>query len=466
MSFKLSSIGSFAKERARDVWSIVDDALINNEDGHAKGRRGMLFGNYFGALISSMIAGNYFTGLLIHMGASDAYIGYLTLIGSICTFLQLFAPLIVERFDRRKNILMVGRGIMHFLNIVFVGIVPILPISQTARLTIFMLTMITINLINSFSGSGFNVWHMQSVPLPRRASYFTLSSLGVQVISVATGFCAGLAVDGIEGAELSVFGLSPKYFAFLLLRLIALLLVIGEFKCFFDIPEHPYEKDAKTEKIGLGLLFLPLKNKGFMMMALIVFIWNVLAGFIGSYYNVYLQKQLQLSYTYLSLAGLMGLPMTIIFTPIWAKLINKHSWLKMFAVALGGYMITFLLNTVTTATTQFIYIISNIVCYIFNPAISLNFSNIQFVKMPPTNQTAFCSFYSAFVTLGTILGNSIGNGFFGLTEGMSFDLFGLPITNYQWMCLVQLMFAFILLVYVIIVRAKLRRDPANSSLNL
>jgi len=102
----------------------------------------------------------------------------------------------------------------------------------------------------------------------------------------------------------------------------------------------------------------------------------------------------------------------------------------------------------------------------FNPAISLNFSNIQFVKMPPTNQTAFCSFYSAFVTVGTILGNSVGNLFFGLTEGMSFTLFGLAITNYQWMCLGQLLFAFILMIYVIIVRAKLRRDPANASLNL
>jgi len=462
----MSSMGTFLKDRLQDVWSIVDDALINNEDGHAKGRRGMLFGNYFGVLVSALIAGNYFTGLMLQMGASEKYIGYITLIGSICTFLQLFAPLIVERFDRRKGILMVSRGFMHFLNIIFIGIVPILPISQTARLALFMLTMIVINLINSFSGSAFNVWHMQSVPLPRRASYFTLSSLGVQVLSVATGFCAGIAVDGIEGAGYTMFGLSPRYFAFLILRLLAVVFVIGEFKGFLSMPEYPYEKDGKSEKLGLSILFLPLKNKGFMMMAFIVFIWNILSGFIGSYYTIYLQQELKLSYTYLYLAGLIGLPMTIVFTPIWAKLINKHSWLKMFVVALGGYLITFFLNTMTTASTQYLYIISNMVCYMFNPAISLNFSNIQFVKMPPTNQTAFCSFYSAFVTVGTILGNSVGNLFFGLTEGMSFTLFGLAITNYQWMCLGQLLFAFILMIYVIIVRAKLRRDPANASLNL
>ncbi len=466
MSFKLSSVGAFVKNRARDVWSIVDDALINNDDGHAKGRRGMLFGNYFGVLISPLISGVYFTSLMLHMGASNTYIGYITLIGSICTFLQLFAPFLVERFERRKNILMIARGFMYFLNIIVIGLIPLLPVPKMVRLALFMLTMIIINLINSFSGSAFNVWHMQSVPLPRRASYFTLSSLGIQVISVATSFCAGLAVDGIKESGFSMFGLSPQYFAFLLLRFIAVFLVIGEFKNFLSMPEYPYEKDANTKKLGIGLLFLPLKNRGFMMMAMIVFIWNFLAGFIGPYYSVYLLDKLELSYTYLSLAGLMGLPMTIVFTPIWAKLINKYSWLKMFAVALAGYMITFLLNTVTAASTQYLYIISSMVCYVFNPAISLNFSNIQFVKMPPTNQTAFCSFYSAFVTVGTILGNTAGNWFFRQTEGKFFMMFGLKISNYQWMCLVQLLFALILLVYVVGVRTKLRRDPANADLNL
>ena len=95
MNFRLSSIGGFVKSRARDVWSIVDDAFINNDDTHARGRRGMLFGNYTGALISPLISGIYFTGLMLYMGATEKYIGTMTLIGSLVTFTQLLAPLII-----------------------------------------------------------------------------------------------------------------------------------------------------------------------------------------------------------------------------------------------------------------------------------------------------------------------------------------------------------------------------------
>lgn len=460
------SIKIFLKNRFLDMWSIVDDAIINNDDGLSKGRRGMLFGNYFVGIISSLIGGVYLTGLMLYMGASDIYIGSITIVTSICTFLQLFAPLIIERWERRKNILIVLRGIMYFLNIICLGIIPILPFSPLARLSSFMLTIVAINLISSFSSSAFCVWNMQSVPLNKRVNFFSLSNLGGQILSVLSSFFAALIVDGTKSAEFSILGLSPEYCAFLFLRLIAVFLVIAEFKNFLAMPEFPYEKDTSLNNKGLRLLFLPLKNKDFMKLAFIVFIWNFLSGFIGPYLNVYLLENVKMSYTYLSFSGLIGLPLTIVATPIWAKLINCYSWLKMFIIALIGYCFTFILNASITASAQFIYIISVTVFYLFNPAVTLNFSNIQFIKLPPANQTAFCSFYSAFITVGSILGNAIGTGFFGITEGKIFNILGFNITNYQLMSLIQLVFAVFLVLYVILIRTQLRRDPENAALNI
>ncbi len=461
-----SPIAAFVKERLSSVFDIVNDALIDPSDGCAKGRRGMLFGNYFCSFIAQLISGIYFTGLMLYMGASEVYIGYITMVSSICTFLQLLAPLMLERLEKRKNILMITRGIMYFLQIVVLGVVPLLPGSQFFRLTVFMVTLILVNLISSFSGSAYNAWHLQVLPLPKRANYFTLSSLGTSVISVATAFFAGLAMDGIKASEISVLGLSPEYCGFLFLRLLAVIAVVGEFKFFLQIPEKPYEKDPKAEKVGIRMLFLPIRNKDFMMMACVHFIWCVLGGFLGPYFNVYLLEKAQMSYTYISLCGMLGLPMTIIFTPIWARLINRRSWFGMLIVALCGYSVTFVLNACVTESTQVIYIISNMICYVFNPCVSLNFSNIQFVKLPATNQTAFLSFYTAFTAVGTILGNFSGTQFFRLTEGMSFRFLELEITNYQWMPLVQLALTVCLIVYIYVIRRKLRRDPANASLNL
>ncbi len=466
MKFNLTPVRTFAKDRLSDVWDIVDDALIKNDDGRVIGRRGMLFGNYFGGVASTLIAGIYFTGLMLYMGASEMYIGYITMVTSICTFLQLLAPLVMERLKQRKPILMAFRFLVHFLNIIFIGIVPLLPLPQTARLVIFMSTVVVINLINSFSGSAINVWHMQSIPLRKRANYFTLAGLGSTIIATLTAFCAGLAVDSIEEAGFSLFGLSPEYFAFLLLRLIALLAAGCELKFHLQIPEYPYEDSFETKKVGLGTLLLPLRNRGFMMMAFVTFTWNILSGFLGPYFNVYLLEKAHMSYSYVSLAGVISLPLTIIFTPIWARIINRRGWFKMLVLALIGYSVTFLLNACVTEETQVLFIISYMICFIFNPCVSLNWSNIQFMQMPPTNQTAFCSFYSAFVALGTIIGNFLGTQFFRLTEGMSFTFFGMTITNYQWMPLMQFAITMGLIVYIATVRHILRRDPANSSLNL
>ena len=92
--------------------------------------------------------------------------------------------------------------------------------------------------------------------------------------------------------------------------------------------------------------------------------------------------------------------------------------------------------------------------------------NIQFVKMPATNQTAFCSFYSVFVSIGSLIGIFLGNQFFRLTEGRYFTMFGLTITNYQWMTMIQFVLMVMLIIYLVIIRHQLRKDPANASLNL
>ncbi len=467
MKFSFGALGTFAKKRLSGLYSIFFDALIDNSDNMALGRQGYMYSSYFTSIISSLIGGIYFTALMVKMEAGDVFIGYINTIMSTCVLIQILSPIILERISKRKTLLLTLRVIYNFLNIIFITIIPFLPVSKNLQLGIFMVTVILIYTINSFSAPGFSIWQMQSLPHERRANFFTVSTLGGQLINVPLGFFAGLLVDGFEASEASYLGLTPSFSAFFILRAFAVVAAVLEFKFLLQIKEYPYETDtsAKNQRT-LSLLVLPLKNRAYMLTISIPFIRNLIGGLICSYYTVYVIDIVKMSYTYLSLASMVALPLTLIMTPIWAKLINKFTWFKMLAVANVGYSFAIICNAFVISTTQYMYIVVMIFCYLFNPAISINTSNIPYLKMPKTNQTAYLTFYSLFTACGTIIGNFLGTQIFGLTQGITMNILGFEMLNYQYINVFQGILMIMVSGYILVVRHILRKDPENLSLNL
>jgi len=459
-----SSVGNFIKKRFSSIYSIFFDALIDNSDDRALGRRGYLFANYCTSIIGTMVGGIFFTSLMLEMNAGDVYIGYINMIISSCTLMQLLSPIIFERLAKRKKLLLTLKTIQNFLNIVFISIVPFLPVSKTLQLALFMLTVVIINALNSFCAPGLSIWWMQSLPHERRANFFTVISYG-SVITNTISLLAAILVDKFETDNISFTGISPTFCAFFILRAVAVITAVLEFKFLLQIKEYPYEVTV-NKKQNISLLFLPLKNLPFMLTISIVFFWNFMGGLIGQYYTVYVLDIVEMSYTYLRLSCMIATPLIIIMTPIWAKLINKHSWFKMLGIGMLGYSLALAANAFVVETTQFMYVIVMIFCYLFNPAININFSNIPYIKMPNTNQTAYLSFYSLFTVAGTIIGNFVGIQIFALTQGKIITLFGMEMLNYQYMCILQALLVIPIAGYVIFVRHKLLKDPANAKLNL
>ncbi|HML46296.1 MAG TPA: hypothetical protein PKE04_06055, partial [Clostridia bacterium] len=74
------------------------------------------------------------TGLLLYMQASDSFIGAMTMISVGANMLQMFAPILLERFPQRKRILTVLRVVLQVFNILVIGFIPIFPIAQQGKL--------------------------------------------------------------------------------------------------------------------------------------------------------------------------------------------------------------------------------------------------------------------------------------------------------------------------------------------
>ena len=450
------SLIMFLKHKISDLFSIVTDTLVDDSDGRAVGRRGMLFGNFCAGIVSILVTGTYATGLILAMGADETYISYVTMVTTLSGFAQFFAPLLWERMKKRKRFILSLRVIYHIINVAVLGVIPILPIPKGLMLGSFIVGVILQNLILSFCTPGISIWHMQSLPLKKQSNYFTLFNLGGTLINITVNFCAARFVDTVEKTGTSFLSISPTICAFLMLRVIALIVAVFELYNFSKIPEFQYESDLiQKNNHGLRLLTVPLRNKLFMQTISITLIWNFACAIIGNYYNVYLIDIVDMSYTYISLSGVISTPIIIIMTSFWGMMIKRRKWYRILSLTILGYSLAYFFNVVVTSTTQYFYFVVIIFCYIFNPCINIIFATIPYMNMPETNRTAYISCNALCTTIVTFAGNFVGTVFMKVTAGIEINFFGFRMLNYQYINLFQMALIIALAVYTLKIGKKL-----------
>ena len=144
-----------------------------------------------------------------------------------------------------------------------------------------------------------------------------------------------------------------------------------------------------------------------------------------------------MSYTYISLSGIIGLPFMLLFTPLWSSLIDRFSWKKILPFAMIGTAFAYFFNTWITANTQFFHIIVMIFYQTFASCITLIFAFLPYVSMPKSYQTAYLNLFTICGTLASFGGILFGDVFMKATEGLTLNIFGITLVNYQYLNLVQ-----------------------------
>ena len=425
------------KSMLSNLFSGFYSALIDNSDNSANDRRRHLLYTCFTGVITTIIMGTYLTGLMIEMGADDDYISLCSALTSLCSIAQLVAPLLFERIRLRKKILIACRVAYQFMNIVLIGIIPILPIPKPLMLVLFIAVIITLNLINSLSVPGISIWLMQCIPENKHSDYFTTSALFCHIISAMSGVFAGHLLDNFKADGTTFGGLTPAMCAFLILRFIALLFCIFEIACMIRISEKPYQLVDKKRGVGLRLLFEPLKNGRYVKIIMIYILYSFTAGIVGEYFIIYLINIVKVPYTLFSYSLLTSLPFYFIMIPVFAKLVNKYTWMKILPFLIVGSGAAYIFNMLITLETQFYYHIVMIVYYMFAPSITVVFSYLPYTNMPGENRTSYISLFTISGIVAAFLGRLCGILFMNITDGFVLNIFGKEFVNYQYLNLLQ-----------------------------
>ena len=409
------------------------ETFCADTDGRAGCRRGLLFGNCFSGMVSSLTAGIYFTGLMLAMGASDVYIGYVASIISFCGFFQVLSPMILERRPTRKKLVMSVYVTYHFLNIGLVGILPLLPVANNLKLILFMVTILVLNLANNLVAPGMLTWHLQCLQNnKKRIGFFSISGMVSTVLNNVTVLLAGLFLDKFEADQIMLGNISPTLSAILILRGISLVLAVFEVIFYYKMKETPYTVDeSQSKNTGFRLLLQPLKNKQFRNAISVTLLWTFSTAIVGSYYSIYLLEDVQMSYSLISLVSMIAVPLNLLVTPFWTKFLQRKPWHK--GILLGQLICisAYVLNPVVTAARPWFYVFCIGLGTIASPGLSLAHTHLTYAYMPEENRTAFVSFNAVLGQIFAFLGTNVGVLFIQFSQKMSVNVLGLQMGNKQ-----------------------------------
>lgn len=388
----------------------------------SKNRMRLVKYNLTANVTANLIGGNFYTGLLILMDADDASIGLMTILTYAANLFQLFAPLVLERFRRRKPLLIACRSAIHLLNIAFIGLIPFVTGVTQVRMTLMAITVFLVNTISAFSSPGMSIWHIRHVPPRMRVKYFSIVSMlngvGVAVINLM----AAKLVDIFKSSGFELWGITT-------LRILAMGTAVIEIILLLRLDEHD---NPPVRRIHLrDLLTKPWKERIYLKTVAVAFLWSLTANIPGSYYTVYLLRNIGVEYSFITLVSFFNVPVLFLCMPLWRRIFTRFGWLGPLAVGMAALSIHYVGLAFTTENSLFLYPLSVIFSFVCTTGINLAFTSVAYINIPEQNQTLFIGFYSTLSNLGALAGATLGRTFVGWTQGVTATVMGVTMVDKQ-----------------------------------
>lgn len=403
-------------------------------------RHKILVESCFNNVAANLVGGNFLTGLLIYLNANNFELGIINVIIYICNTLQILSPLLLSRFEQRKKMLIASRIIIYIMNIIMIGVISAIPVGNRTQIYLILGCIALLNIVSSFTAQGFSLWHIESVPEHRRAVHFQQNSAYANLAIYIFVLSGSAVLDKFKAADMELIGL-------LILRVVALIIAAGDIYWLTKIKEYPYSE--KKGSVSLKYIFTePFKHKKYLVSIAIVFLWNFFATTCGSYFSVYMLDTLQMSYSFINICSAMYVPMVLILGPMWARYINRTSWLSALYKVMFAYGLIHMTHAFVMEGMEWFYMVVIIMCNVFSPAINIILGNMSYYNLPRESQSVCLPFCTAFANIGAMCGTGYSILFMTLFEDMKLKLFGITFVTPQVMTVVTGVFLIIYGIFV------------------
>ena len=385
-------------------WGSTLRFLFNRQEEHARGRCVMMASGVLSGLIGIMTGGVFYTTFLMQNGINVVNIGIITFVPYIANCFSIFAPSILERFERRRYILAASRLAFYALNILGVTLIPMLVKDQHTKIALFVVVVFAAHVINALFSSGYTAWHLHFIPPSVRANFYPAYSTVVSFSNQLMGVCFALLADLFAASSSGPALIAGMRFAAFVLALVDIWVLLSP-------KEYPYEKTADRPRLR-DIFVKPLTHRNFVLMMLILFVYNICIYLPQGVLNYYLLNDVGVQYTMIEGVNMLYPLIMIVFMRYWKRALNRFGWVETFTFSILMNIIPLLAySCVTSANYLWLFPTVRIVQHFVMMGSNVATTNMPYLYMPQEDQTNYISF-STLCTSGAIFLGMFGGTMF------------------------------------------------------
>lgn len=399
-------------------------SALSVED-YEKSRLMAIFEGVSARIIFGFTTGAFLTGYLKYIGADDKLCGQIAAIPVLAGIIQFFSPLVLEKLNRRKP-LVTWFNALHRIMLVLLVFIPLLPMTMNSRLmmvgALYFVSHLMVNMV-----SPATVTMMISlVPQGMRGRYFGNREIYLIFTSSVLNIVMGWVMDSFELQN-------KPYQGYMVMYGVALLAMLLNLFSYLKMKEPPLTI-PKSEIKFKNLFLLPLQERKFRKIIVLFFIWGLSLNFSSPFFSVYMVSQLKLSYTFITICGLLNALSYVISVRLWGKAADRKSFtytamitLSMLGLTHAGWFFVASGSILEYPLVILLHICSGISW----AGINISLLNIPYEYTPDEGKTVYLGFNAALSGLVGFISSMIASWMVGKMQGFQGLFLGLEITQFQ-----------------------------------
>ncbi len=372
--------------------------------------------------ILTLTSGAFLVGFAKFLGASSQISGIISAIHILTGIITAISPIIYERMENRKFITclfcLIGRLLLGLMIVI-----PFIKSTHVNQISLLIGVFFIANLFLSFTLPASQTWILDITPEKIRGNYFgRRESIILGAVSIIT-LVMGQVLDRYEKHGNQLTG-------FIILYIFVICTAITNFILFSKIKE-PCNKVQKKRISIKNIFTIPLKNRVYMIVVLLMAIWNIGFQLAAPFTSVYLISSLKLGYGLITIMTVLASITSVFTVRLWGRLADKKSWLYLMKLMIILQALCFFIWFFINKNTLFLLPIAHILGGAAISGINISINNIQYRFSPKENKTIYMGFSSASNGIFGFCGTLIGAYFVKNSETLLLNVVGFTIGNMQ-----------------------------------
>lgn len=395
-------------------------------DDQRKGRTISLISSLLTSVYNVFITGVFHTGFLSMYDIDLVGVGIISFIPPLANCFFMFSPMILERIQRRKWVLVGAKIYFYAMYILATTIMPLIVTDTHARVVWFCILQFLSHAVYSIFSAGFTPWFYAFYPQDQRlrAAYISdnqiFSSLASNAALLLSGF---MTIAAARAGQQNQLVLGMRYFAFVLVLLDVGMQAMAK--------EYPYP--VRKERVHLREVFtLSLKHKKFMACLLLMFVWNYISNLNSGLWNYYLLNTVGFPYSTVTFASATYPIFLLLFTPMWRRVLGRYSWIRTFGLCTAVWVPTEIMMFFVSSASKGIFLPAAMLQHVVSVGLNLSYANVFYMNLPQENATTHTCFQSVFCNIFAFLGLMTGTLWCKGFGSRMFYIGAVPITAVQF----------------------------------